>query len=130
MFLIFGVLTTAVNLVAYYLCYNAAGIRNIPSAVIAWILAVCFAFITNKMWVFNSQSFSAKVLVHEIPSFFGARSATGLLDVGIMYLTVDLLHGNSTLWKLFSNVLVIIINYIASKLIVFKKTKDREAEHV
>jgi putative flippase GtrA len=116
----FGVLTTIVNMVVYYLCFNIMGIPNVPSTIIAWVMAVSFAFITNKLWVFDSKSFSAKTLKHEIPTFFGARIATGLLDVGIMYLAVDVLNWNSTLWKLISNILVIILNYIASKLIIFK----------
>lgn len=105
---------------AYYLCFNLIGIPNVPSTIIAWVLAVFFAFVTNKLWVFDSKYFSAEVLKHELPTFFGARIATGLLDVGIMFLAVDVLHWNSTVWKLISNVLVIIINYIASKLIIFK----------
>ena len=126
MYAVFGGLTTLVNMAAYYLCFNIIGISNVPSVIIAWILAVCFAFITNKLWVFNSKSFSAKVLKHELPTFFGARIATGLLDVGIMYLAVDVLHWNSTVWKLISNILVIIINYIASKLLIFKHPAEKE----
>ena len=125
MYAIFGILTTIVNMAVYYLCFNISGIPNVPSTIIAWILAVCFAFITNKLWVFDSKSFAAKVLKHEIPTFFGARIATGLLDVGIMYLAVDVLHWNSTVWKLISNIIVILINYIASKLIIFNKQISR-----
>ncbi len=121
LYAVFGVLTTLVNMGAYYLCFNIIGIPNVPSTVIAWVLAVCFAFVTNKLWVFDSRSFSAEVLKHEIPTFFGARIATGLLDVGIMYAAVDVMHWNSTLWKLISNVLVIILNYAASKLVIFRK---------
>ena len=121
LYAVFGVLTTLVNMGAYYLCFNIIGIPNVPSTVIAWVLAVCFAFVTNKLWVFDSRSFSAEVLKHEIPTFFGARIATGLLDVGIMYAAVDVMHWNSTLWKLISNVLVIILNYVASKLVIFRK---------
>ncbi len=121
MYAVFGVLTTVVNMAAYFLCYNLLKIPNVPSTVIAWILAVLFAFITNKLWVFDSPSFDAQTLKHEIPTFFGARLATGILDVVIMYLAVDLAHMNPTVWKLISNVLVIIINYVASKLVIFKK---------
>jgi putative flippase GtrA len=126
MYAVFGVLTTLVNMGAYALCYNVIGISNVPSTIIAWFLAVCFAFVTNKLWVFDSPSFSADVLKHEIPTFFGARIATGLLDVGIMYLAVDVLHWNATLWKLLSNILVIIINYVASKLVIFRHHEKRE----
>ena len=121
MYAIFGALTTIVNMASYYLFYNVIGIHNVPSTAIAWILAVLFAFFTNKLWVFDSKSFDRKTLWHEIPTFIGCRLATGVLDVVIMYVAVDLLHWNSTLWKLISNVLVIILNYIASKLVIFKK---------
>ena len=123
MYAVFGALTTVVNMASYYLCYNILHIPNVPSTVIAWVLAVAFAFITNKLWVFDSPSFDAQTLKHEIPTFFGARLATGVLDVAIMYLAVDRMHWNPTFWKLVSNVLVIIINYIASKLVIFKKDK-------
>ena len=121
LYAVFGVLTTVVNMAAYHLSYNILHIANVPSTVIAWILAVLFAFITNKLWVFDSPSFDTKTLLHEIPSFFGCRLATGVLDVIIMYLAVDTMHADPTLWKLISNILVIIINYAASKLVIFRK---------
>ncbi len=120
MYAFFGILTTLVNMAVYYLSFTLLGIPNIPSVIIAWFLAVSFAFITNKLWVFDSRSFSKKALKHEIPSFFSARILTGLLDVGIMYLAVDVMNWNSMVWKLISNAIVIIINYIASKLFVFR----------
>ena len=126
MYAVFGALTTLVNMAAYSLCFSVLGIPNVPSVVIAWVLAVAFAFVTNKLWVFNSKSFSAPVLRREIPAFFGARLATGLLDVGIMYLAVDVMGWNATLWKLISNILVIIINYIASKFLIFNHKAGTE----
>lgn len=121
MYAVFGVLTTLVNMAVYYGCFNLLSIPNVPSTIIAWILAVIFAFITNKLWVFDSKSFDGKTLAHEIPTFFGARIMTGILDVGIMCLAVDVLNWNSTVWKLISNVIVIVLNYVASKLVIFKK---------
>ena len=63
---------------------------------------------------------------HEIPTFFGARIATGLLDVLIMYLAVDVMQWNGMIWKLISNVIVIVLNYIASKLVIFRKSEEKE----
>ena len=123
LYVVFGALTTLVNTAAYGLCFNMLGIPNVPSTVIAWMLAVAFAFITNKLWVFESRSFDAKTLRHEIPSFFGARLLTGLLDVGIMYAAVDVLGWNALVWKLISNGIVIILNYIASRLVIFSKAE-------
>lgn len=118
---IFGVLTTLVNLVAYHLCYNKAGMSNTLSNVIAWVLAVAFAYITNKIWVFDSKSFRWKVLKREIPAFISCRLATGIMDLVIMYICVDVMGWHANLMKLMSNVLVIILNYVFSKLIIFKK---------
>lgn len=97
MYAIFGVLTTLVNVASYYLCFKVAEISNVAATAIAWVLTVLFAFITNKLWVYDSKSFSAKVLRHELPAFFGARLATGVLDIGIRYFAVDRLHLNPTL---------------------------------
>lgn len=116
---IFGVLTTLINIVVYSLCYHQLGISNVASNVVAWILSVLFAFVTNKIWVFDSKSMEVSVLFKEAVSFFGCRLATGLLDLAIMYVTVDVMAWNSTLMKCISNVIVIVVNYIASKLVIF-----------
>lgn len=120
-YLFFGVLTTLINWGSYFLCYNIVHIPNVSSTIIAWILAVSFAFITNKIWVFDSKSFIGKVLLHEIWTFIAARLITGILDVVIMYFAVDVFAMNSTAWKLISNIIVIVLNYIFSRLIIFKK---------
>lgn len=121
LYAVFGVCTTLINWGAYYLCYSIIHIPNVTSTIIAWIVAVAFAFITNKIWVFESKSFYGKTLLYEIWTFIIARLVTGILDVIIMYFTVDVFTMNSTVWKLISNIIVIIINYIFSKLIIFRK---------
>lgn len=118
---IFGVLTTVINIVVYTVSYNYLGISNVVSNVIAWILSVLFAYVTNKIWVFESKSTQLEVLIREMTAFFGCRLATGVLDIAIMYVTVDGMALNSTLMKCASNVLVIIANYVFSKLIIFRK---------
>lgn len=118
---IFGVLTTAINIAVYALCYQKLGISNVISNIVAWIVAVLFAFVTNKLWVFESKSMELIVLVKEAVSFFGCRLATGVLDLAIMYVTVDRLALNSTLMKCISNVIVIVVNYVASKFVIFKQ---------
>ena len=119
-YIVFGVLTTLINIASYYLAYNVFAISNVISTIIAWVTAVSFAFITNKLWVFDSKNFDARTLFHEVPAFFICRFATGVLDVAIMFLAVDVLAWPPMLWKVISNVLVIVINYIASKLVIFK----------
>ena len=121
MYGIFGVLTTIENLVVYNLFYYKAGINNTISNIIAWILAVAFAYITNKLWVFDSKSWKMSVLRREVTAFVSCRLATGIMDLVIMYICVDILGWHAMLMKLASNVLVIILNYIFSKLIIFKK---------
>ena len=128
LYVFFGGLTTLINWGAYALCYNVLGVSNVPSVIIAWILGVAFAFVTNKIWVFESRSFDTKTVMRELWTFVAARLATGLLDLGIMYLAVDVLGGNGNVWKLISNVIVIILNYVFSKLIVFRKQDKPEKE--
>lgn len=117
---VFGVGTTVVNWASYYLCFHLLSISNVVSNIIAWILAVAFAFVTNKIWVFGSRAYDPKTLLYEIWTFVAARLATGVLDLGIMYWAVDLHSMNASLWKLLSNLIVILLNYIFSKLIIFK----------
>lgn len=115
----FGVCTTIVNIVAYYLFAHILKFGTASSTAIAWFLAVLFALITNKIWVFKSKSWEKDVLIKETISFFSCRLLTGLLDILIMIVFVDVLHFNDIVIKVISNILVIILNYVASKLIIF-----------
>ena len=121
MYGVFGVLTTVVNIAAYNFSYNSIGFSNTFSNVIAWILAVTFAYLTNKVWVFGSTSWKWQVLKKEVIAFISCRLATGILDIVIMYISVDMMQWDALLMKIVSNVLVIILNYIFSKLVIFKK---------
>lgn len=118
-----GVATTVINIAVYKVCYDTLGISNVASNVLAWMLSVLFAFITNKIWVFESKSLELTLLIKETIAFFGCRLATGVLDLAIMYVTVDVMAWNSTLMKCISNVIVIVVNYVASKLMIFAKKK-------
>lgn len=116
----FGVCTTLVNLLCYKLFYFVLGISNVPATVLAWLFAVLFAFVTNKLWVFDSKSFAVATFLPEFVKFLLFRIATGVLDVGIMWFAVDKMQWNAMLWKLISNVIVIVLNYVASKMIIFR----------
>lgn len=118
---IFGVLTTVVNIAAYYVCARLMGLGTGTSTAVAWVLAVLFAFVTNKLWVFNSRSWARRVVARELISFYGCRIATGLLDLGYMLVTVDLWHWDDMWMKLISNIIVIILNYVASRFVIFRK---------
>ena len=124
LYLIFGGLTTAVNVAAYAAC-SFLGVGNIVSTIIAWVLAVLFAFITNKLFVFDSKKWN-KNAVTEAIQFFACRVGTGVIEVLAMYVFVDWLSLNGTIMKLATNVIVIVLNYILSKLIVFKKGAKSE----
>ena len=120
-YLFFGAVTTFVNIITYFITYNLLHIPNVISTIIAWIISVIVAYITNKLWVFESKSFESKVLIKEVSSFFSCRLLTGILDVAIMWICVDLLLLNSTVIKILSNIIVIIANYAVSKMFIFKK---------
>ncbi len=117
---IFGVLTTLVNIAVYWLMAHPLGFGTMSSTIIAWIAAVLFAYITNRKWVFRSEAVGTGEIVKEIAAFFACRLATGVVDWACMLVFVDVLHMNDVLIKTAANVLVIILNYIASKLIIFK----------
>ena len=120
--MLFGGFTTLINTVSYSVLIKWLNVENVPSVIISWVLSVAFAYITNKLWVFESKSFDKKTLTKEIPSFFGARVLTGILDLAIMYIAVDVCKSpTEILWKLLSNVIVIILNFVASKMLIFKK---------
>ena len=95
--------------------------QNGISTAVAWVLSVLFAYVTNRRWVFHSEAKGAKAIGKEFAAFLGARLGTGLLDMLIMYLCVDLLGWNDMVMKLASNVIVVILNYILSKFFIFKK---------
>lgn len=120
-YLFFGVLTTLVNYLVYLPAYNLLGLSAAVSNGIAWVVAVAFAYLTNKPFVFKSSDWSAKTVVPELTKFVSCRAASGLLETLILLVTVDLLGWNGNIWKLTTSVLVVILNYIFSKLIVFRK---------
>ena len=120
-YLIFGVLTTVVNYLVYLPVYNLLGLSAALSNAIAWVVAVAFAYLTNKPFVFKSPDWSAKTVIPELTKFVGCRVASGAAETLILLVTVDILCWNGNLWKLVTSVLVVILNYIASKLVVFRK---------
>ena len=110
LYLFFGVCTTAINTICYGILYELLLVNNVLSTILAWLAAVIFAFVTNKVFVFESKRNNATEKLSEITSFFGCRILTGILDVVIMAVAVDYLRWNGLLWKLISNIIVTIIN--------------------
>ena len=120
-YLFFGVLTTVINYIVYLPCYNLLHLSASISNVIAWVAAVAFAYVTNKPFVFKSHDWSRKTVVPELTKFVGSRVFSGVLETVIIFVTVDLLSWNGNVMKLVTSVLVVVLNYVASKLVVFKK---------
>lgn len=123
LYIVFGVATTVINIVTYYIFARIIGVSVIEASIIAWIISVVFAYFTNKIWVFRSKTWKPDELFKEFLSFVTARLATGALDIGIMFLFVTMLGFNDIIIKVLSNVIVIILNYILSKLLVFREKK-------
>ncbi len=121
LYLFFGVLTTVVSFVSYYLCSELLHIHYLISNIISWIFAVIFAYITNRIWVFESKSTGLKAIFKEMFAFVNCRLLSGVIDMVVMFLLVDSLNINDLYAKLFTQVIVVILNYVFSKLIIFKK---------
>ncbi len=126
-YLVVGGLTTVVSLATYYLLVFTVLNPENPvqlqiANVISWIAAVTFAYFTNRRFVFESKTKGAEQR-KEVISFFSARVGTLLMDMGIMYLGVTVLHFNDKIVKLVVQVVVTVANYVLSKLLVFKKKK-------
>ena len=146
-YIIFGVLTTAVNLITFYITkqifisigwdgvFNAmlgsagwekalallgSGTDYLDATVIAWTVAVIFAFVTNKLIVFESKSWKPAVAGKEFIGFIGARLFSPLVELLCMFIMVTLLHWNEFVAKVIVQIIVVILNYVFSKLIIFK----------
>ena len=124
-YLFFGVLTTVVNYLVYLPLYNLAGLSATFSNALAWVAAVAIAFVTNKPFVFKSYDWSKEVVVPELVKFVGCRVGSGIAETLIIFVAVDCLRPEDALWgnvvKLITSVLVVIVNYVGSKLLVFRK---------
>lgn len=114
-YLIFGVLTTIISLVTFYISIEFLNFSTILSNIVSWILSVLFAYITNKKYVFESDE-SSRIL-----PFFYSRGGTLIFEVLTMYILVDLFLFKATVIKLILQIVVVILNYMISKLYVFNK---------
>jgi putative flippase GtrA len=138
LYLFFGVLTTAVSFISAGISKNllenagmGTGAVSTISTVISWICAVTFAYVTNRLWVFESKAKGAKELTAEAASFYGGRVFTLLTEMAIMWLGYSLIGINYWVTKIAANVIVLILNYVISKLFVFKdKSSGKPAESV
>ena len=117
LYVVFGTFTFLVNVVTYFLFQIVMGINYLVSNVFAWFFSVLFAYITNRTWVFESKS---PEILKEMSLFFGGRIFSGVVDTALMYLFIDVLVLGNTFSKIVVQIIVIVLNYVFSKLIVFK----------
>ncbi len=139
MYLFFGVMTTLVSfltagiskylleLIKYSDDNTKETVVAIVSTVISWICAVTFAYVTNRIWVFDSKVKGAKGIFAEMVSFYGGRVFTLLVEMGMMWLGYSVMGINYWVTKIVANIVVLVLNYVISKLFVFRKNKtDKE----
>lgn len=119
-YVVFGVLTTGVNYLVYFPLYNVARFSATASNMISWFFAVIFAFLTNKTFVYKSDNWNRKVVLPEFLKFMVCRVASGLLETAILFVAVDNLLLNGNVWKVVTSVIVVVLNYISGKVVVFR----------
>lgn len=120
-YLFFGGLTTVVNIVVYFVCTNVLGLNYLVANAISWAAAVAFAYVTNRTWVFESKVRGFSAVLREITTFVGCRLLSGVMDMAIMFISVDVIGIPDSVAKFITQVVVVVLNYIFSKLIIFRK---------
>lgn len=117
-YIIFGIFTSIVNIATYLLLTDVFNVYYIFANILAWIISVFFAYFTNRTWVFESEN---KNIIKEISMFYSARLFTGVIDTLLMIVFIDVLSLENTFSKLVTAVVIITLNYLFSKVIIFKK---------
>lgn len=120
LYLFFGGLTTLVSIFSYIFFERQMGMNPLIANIFSWILAVTFAYLTNRVWVFQSSAVTKTQIAKECASFFGGRVATLVLEEVVLMIGINALGFNSIAVKVIAQILVVITNYIISKLFVFK----------
>lgn len=120
LYLFFGGLTTAVSIVSFVLFDSVMHLHPLVANVLSWFCAVLFAYFTNRTWVFRSAA-AGRDRIHEILYFFGGRMFSLGVEEAMLLVLVVWLQLNSTLIKLLAQVVVLVLNYVISKWLVFQK---------
>ena len=126
LYVFFGGLTTLVNWGSYWVLADIFHAPYLWATAIAQILSILFAYVTNRVWVFESRAKGFTAVFWEMVRFFGCRGASFVLDLVCMRVGVGGLHVNDKVMKLLSNVIVIIVNYVFSKVFVFRKPREKQ----
>ena len=119
-YLFFGVLTTVVNFVVYFACTDGLHINYLAATAVSWVAAVLFAYVTNRKWVFESKVSGFMPILREMAVFVGCRVFSGVMDMGIMFISVDMIGISDRIAKFVTQVAVVVLNYILSKIIIFR----------
>uniref|UniRef100_UPI00403F36CE GtrA family protein n=1 Tax=Candidatus Enterococcus willemsii TaxID=1857215 RepID=UPI00403F36CE len=124
-YLFFGGLTTLVNIAVHFLCLDLFRWHYIVATIVSWTVSVLFAFVTNKIWVFQSKSTSIMAWWSEFARFIFYRLLSLAMDVGCMYLLIEVFAMSNLFAKIFTQILVVLANYIFSKFLIFQKNDHK-----
>lgn len=128
-YLIFGFLAFALNYILYFIFADTIAMHYMAATVLSWVLTVVFAYWTNRTFVFKSNNKETASVVREFVSFIGARVATEVLEIALMYVMVDVCSINDKISKLVCQTIVILANYVLSKIWIFKDTSQKGEEN-
>lgn len=120
-YIFWGFVTTLVNYAAYFACTKLLSIHYIVSNVIAWVIAVVFAYLVNKVFVFGAKDWSRGKLIREIWQFTAARVFSGVVETGMLWVLVDIMGYRDSVIKIIAGIFVIVVNYVVSKWVVFRQ---------
>lgn len=121
LYILFGGLTFLVSIFSFALCDVALHMNELIANVVSWIVAVSFAFFTNRIWVFQAPTKTFAEFISQMAAFFGGRVITLVIEEVILLVFVTWLALNSMAVKVAAQIIVIVLNYVISKLLIFKK---------
>ena len=125
LYIFFGGLTTVVSIGTFALCNSVLSITELISNVFSWIAAVTFAYVTNKIWVFHSKA-TGKGIIKEALAFYGGRLTTLFIEELLLLVFVTLLHFNGLIIKTAAQFVVLVLNYLISKIFIFRGAEQKQ----
>ncbi len=121
LYLLFGGLTTVISIGTFWLGHSVLQLNEHFSNVISWVLAVLFAFLTNRVWVFSAPTDNAKAFWKQLFRFYGGRLTTLAVEELLLFVFITVLKINGMVVKVGAQIAVLILNFVVSKWFVFKK---------
>ena len=125
LYLFFGGLSFLVNVGSFIILNKSLSLNELVANVISWIITVLFVYVTNKLWVFKVDVKTKKGAIFQILSFFTGRLGTLFLEEAILFVFITKMELNSTIVKIVAQIIVIVANYVISKLVVFRKNSQQ-----